>query len=762
MTKKSREHSFERMRAEILRRRYLWKDTNGKVIETVDQMFRRVAKHVAGAEMKYGAVATDTKAFEDQFYQLMKTDKFLPNSPTLMNAGRRQSMLSACFVLLVEDSIIGIFDAVKNAALIQKAGGGTGFSFDRLRPTGDIVKSSGGTTSGPISFMTVFSTATGAIQQGAFRRGANMAMMSVQHPDILRFIYAKQDLAALNNFNISVKIPNAFVRQLKDNPDASHIVINPRTNKKYVIPDFVDPHSYTISDLIPEDQATEGLYTVGEIWAVIVRNAWAAGEPGVCFIDRINESNTTPHVGQIEATNPCGDQPLLPYEACNLGSINVSKFVNKQRTDLNWTGLVKTARLDLRFFDNVIDVNHYPIPEIEKLTIGNRKIGLGIMGLADTLILLGIRYDSEEAVKFAEKVASFIQNHAHQASESLAKSLGCFPNWKGSVWDTMHHKPMRNAAVTSIAPTGTISIMAGCTGGIEPVFALSSKRRALDGGEFSHLHPLLERLGREEGWLTDQINGQLHEGVPVREIPQIPPELASVLITAHEVPLKWHVRIQAAFQKYTDNAVSKTVNLPSHATIEDVDKAYRQAYELRCKGITVYRDGCRENQVITAAHKTSQFDVKAPFPRPRPKTTAGSTTKAKAGCGSLFITINKDKEGLFEVFTNLGKAGGCPPQSEATVRLVSTALRSGIDPRILIEQLKGIRCLSTMARKKVNKDIEVLSCPDAIARALEEALRKNLEIQSTFSINKCPDCGHPLRREEGCNVCDNCGFSRCR
>ncbi|MHC4677765.1 MAG: adenosylcobalamin-dependent ribonucleoside-diphosphate reductase, partial [Planctomycetota bacterium] len=686
------------MRTQILRRRYLRKDTHGKVIETPEQMFRRVANAIATSESRYGASDEEQKVVADQFYELMAAGVFQPNSPTLMNAGRDNEMLSACFVLPVEDSIDAIFEAVKYAALIQKAGGGTGFSFDRLRPTGDIVKSSGGKTSGPISFMKVFSEGTSAIQQGAFRRGANMGMMSVEHPDILNFIHAKSNPTAFTNFNLSVKVPDTFMQQLDNNPDALHVVVNPRTKKRYVVPRSINIGSYTLDDLLPESQSTDDCFTVQEVWDMIVKNAHATGEPGICFIDRVNEDNPTPHIGQIEATNPCGEQPLLPYEACNLGSINVSKFVS-DTCDLDWDSLARTVRLAVRFLDDVIDANHYPIPQIEKITLGNRKIGLGIMGFADTLILLGIRYGSEEAAEFAEKLASFIQKHAHEASEELAKERGCFPNWKGSAWDTDHHRPMRNAACTTIAPTGSISIIAECSSGIEPIFAFATKRRILDGEEFIELHPLLEKLGAEGNWLTDRVRNQLSQGIPPREIPEIPRELADILVTAHKVAPEWHVRIQAAFQKYTDNAVSKTVNLPADATVDDVDRTYRLAFERGCKGITVYRNNSRENQVIAVAHTADQPNIEMLSPRLRPRKTSGQTIKARTGCGTLFISVNKDENGLCEVFANLGKAGGCPSQSEATCRAVSAALRCGVDPRVLIEQLKSIRCLSTVARR---------------------------------------------------------------
>jgi len=418
------------------KRRYLQKDKNGKVIETPEQMFRRVANTIAEVETRYSATNSQAKTLANKFYELMVNSIFLPNSPTLMNAGRKNGMLSACFVLPVEDSIDGIFDSVKNTAIIQKAGGGTGFCFDKPRPTGDIVASSGGTTSGPISFLGIFSKTTSAIQQGAFRRGANMCMMSLEHPDILNFITAKGDPSAFTNFNLSVKITDGFMEKLQNAPRAPHVVTNPRTKKQYVIPRSIGTRPYTINDLVPTDEKSEtDCYTIKDIWEMIVRYAHATGEPGICFIDRINEDNPTPNLGRIEATNPCGEQPLLPYEACNLGSINISKFVFEDKTDLDWTSLAKTIALAVRFLDDVIDANYYPVKEILKITLGNRKIGLGVMGFADTLILLGIRYNSKEAVKFAGKRACFIQKRAHQASEKLAKERGCFPNWKGSIWE---------------------------------------------------------------------------------------------------------------------------------------------------------------------------------------------------------------------------------------------------------------------------------------------------------------------------------------
>jgi ribonucleoside-diphosphate reductase alpha chain len=552
------------------------------------------------------------------------------------------------------------------------------------------------------------------------------------------------------------------MKKLLNNPDAIHVVINPRTGRKYALPRFVKSKSYSIADLIPVEKATvETCFTTQEIWDIIVKNAWSNGEPGILFEDEINRTNTTPHIGRIESPNPCGEQPLLPCEACILGSIDVSKFVNTGRIDLDWDKLAETTSLAVRFLDNMIDANHYPIPQIRETTLGNRRIGLGIMGFAYMLILLGIRYGCDKSIEMAAKIAEFIQKHAHKASELLAKERGCFPNWKGSLWDVKYHRPMRNATCTTIAPTGSISRIAGTSSSIEPLYSIVTKSLILDGQEFVQLDPLVERLGTEQGWLTDKVRELLIQGVPPREIPEIPQKLAEVLVTAHEVTPEEHVRIQAAFQQYTDNAVSKTVNLPADATVEDVDKIFRLAHQLGCKGITVYRDGCREHQVITAAHKNIEPSSNKIKPRPRTRRTKGETTKYTMGCGKLYVTVNKDEQGLCEVFANLGKAGGCPAQSEATCRIVSAALRSGVEPTVLIKQLKGIRCLSTVSRRKTNKDITVLSCPDAIARAIEEALGQNDNQTEISLINKCPDCSYPLRRESGCNVCDNCGYTKC-
>jgi len=743
---------------QIIYKRCLRKDRAGKVIETPSQLYHRVANCIASVDASYGAKEEHVSITARRFEEAMVRGIFLPNSPTLIGAGREKGMLSACFVLPVPDDIEGIFETVKNTALIQKAGGGTGFSFDALRPTGDIVTSSGGRTSGPISFWKVLAETTSAIQQGAHRRGANMGLMSLEHPDIIKFIFAKQNTSAFTNYNISVKVTDAYMDALDTNPDSLHVVKNPRTGKRYVIPRSVNIDSYTIDDLLPAEQPGENCFTVSDIWNMIISNAHANGEPGICFIDHVNKDNPLPHVGLIVATNPCGEAPLLIFESCNLGSINISAFIHPNQTDLLWDELGQTVRMAVHFLDNVIDANHYPIPEVKEVTLGNRKIGLGIMGFADTLFGLGIRYDSEQAVSFAHKVGAFIQENAHQASEDLARERGSFPHWKGSVWDTKYDQPMRNAICTTIAPTGTISTLAGCNGGIEPIFSITTKRRALDDKEFVQLTPYVESVGTAEGWLNEDVRQQLTNGVHPREIPAFPPKLSSSLVTAHEIAPEWHVRIQAAFQEHVDNAISKTVNLPSSAPVGDVDKVFRLAFELGCKGITIYRDSSRQNQVITAAHK--QTSTKYLTPRKRPRKTSGITVKARTGCGTLFINTCKDDHGLCEVFANLGKAGGCPAQSEATCRVVSAALRCGVDPTVLIEQLKSIRCLSTITRRKENKDIKVLSCPDAIARAIEEAL-SGYEPEIIATNNPCPECGYPLRYEEGCGYCDKCEYQKC-
>ena len=510
-----------------------------------------------------------------------------------------------------------------------KAGGGTGFAFDELRPTGDYIKSSGGTTSGPISFWKAFSEATNAIQQGAFRRGANMGMMYIHHPDILKFLHAKQDLTQFNNYNISVKITDAWMDEFLRDPQSPHVVRNPRTGQEFLLPRDLGIWEYDIRSLIPVRRGPDGelrvaaqdggtsqetavarsslsntVYTKQDIWDIIVRNAYATGEPGVVFIDRINEFNPTPHLGRMEATNPCGEQPLLPYEACNLGSVNLSKFVLNPltpRAEMDWDALRETVREAVRFLDNVIDANNYQLPEIDAICKGNRKIGLGIMGFAETLYMLGVRYSSEEGVAWGERLMQFINDEAHNYSEHLARERGSFPNWKGSIWDTKHHRPMRNACCTTVAPTGTISIIAGCSGGIEPMFSLVFYRNVLKGQDegktpMIQIDPTFERVARERKFYSEGLMDQIARDGTLAHIDTVPEDIRHVFVCAHDVTPEWHVRMQAAFQRHCDASISKTINFPHDAKVEDIEMIYRLAYELRCKGVTVYRDGCRPAQ----------------------------------------------------------------------------------------------------------------------------------------------------------------------
>ena len=582
-----------------LRARYLRKLPDGSIVETPAQMLWRVAEHVAQAERRYRADDAQVDRIARQFYESMAATTFLPNSPTLMNAGRSLGMLSACFVLPVEDSIEGIFDSVKHVAQIQKAGGGTGFSFDRLRPTGDWIASSGGVTSGPISFWRVFSEATRAIQQGAFRRGANMGMLSITHPDILKFATAKAQPGEFENFNISIKVPDSFVGLLRTDGDAPHEVTNPHTGKLYRLPRSINLSSYTIQDLVPAESGRAAeCFSRREVWEVIVHGAWATGEPGLCFMDRVNLDNPTPALGQIEATNPCGEQPLLDYEACNLGSVDLSKFVHDGRLD---EGAFRDAiRLGVRFLDDVIDVNNYIVDAIRERCRGNRKIGLGIMGFADALFELGIKYDSDDGLDFGRHVAAILTEEAFAASEELARQRDSFPNYAGSIWQR-RGRPMRNASVTTVAPTGTISIIAGCSGGIEPAFSLAFYRHVLGGQEMLEVSKPFAAYAQRRGFWSNELARRLARGELLRDMPGVDEEACDLFVTAHQIAPAWHVRMQAVFQDYIDGAISKTINLPHEASQRDVEDIYQLAFDLRCKGVTVYRDRCREGQPMALA-----------------------------------------------------------------------------------------------------------------------------------------------------------------
>jgi ribonucleoside-diphosphate reductase alpha chain len=738
----------------VLERRYLVKDGKGQVIESAEDMFRRVAHHIAAADSLYNPKA-DIEAREEEFYQAMVNLEFLPNSPTLMNAGRELGQLSACFVLPIEDSMDSIFDSVKHTALIHKSGGGTGFSFSRLRPEGDTVGSTGGVASGPVSFMRAFDAATDVIKQGGKRRGANMAILNIDHPDILKFITAKEDYTSLTNFNISVAVTEEFMKAVESGGD--YELVNPHTKK------------------------VVGKLNAKKIFNRIVDMAWRNGDPGIVFLDRVNRDNPTPKLGSVESTNPCGEQPLLPYESCNLGSINLSKMVHEENgtTDIDYGKLAQTVRMAVRFLDNVIDVNKFPLPRIDEMTKATRKIGLGVMGFADLLIQLGIPYDSREALNIAEGLMEFVSKESTEASKELADERGVFPAFEGSIYDKPGEPKVRNATRTTIAPTGTLSIIAGCSSGIEPLFALSYTRTILEGTQLAEVNPLFEEAANREGFYSEELKQEVAKRGSVRDIEGVPEKVKRLFVTSHDITPEWHVRMQAAFQKHTDNAVSKTVNFPHNSTGEDVARVYMLAYKEGCKGITIYRDRSRDSQVLSidTDELVEKKEAKR-VPRERPITTTGVTEKVATGCGNLYITVNHDEEGrLCEVFCALGKAGGCASaQLEAITRLISLALRSGVEVESVIKHLRGIRCPSIAW----DRGQAILSCPDAIAGVLEthqsdsgvEVKRKANREGNPKGKTKggggiknvagqCPDCGGLLVFQEGCFICQACGYTKC-
>jgi len=649
-----------------------------------------------------------------------------------------------------------------NGFVSHNSGGGTGFSFSRLRPARDSVKSTAGVSSGPISFMEVFNAATETIKQGGTRRGANMGILRVDHPDIVSFITAKRDSSKLTNFNISVALTDRFMKAVEEGGE--YDLLNPRTKEPV------------------------GKLDARKTFDMIVNMAWRNGEPGIIFIDRINKDNPTPELGDIESTNPCGEQPLLPYESCNLGSVNLALMLTQKDGELkvDYDKLRDTVHWSVRFLDDVIDVNKYPLPQIERMTKGNRKIGLGVMGFADMLLRLGIPYDSEEALELGREIMKFIDGEGTRASAMLAEERGSFPNFQGSALAGKLEK-VRNATVTTIAPTGTISIIAGASSGIEPVFAVAYVRNVMDKDILPEVNPVFEEVARERGFYTPELMKEIAAKGSLKEIKQVPEDVGRTFVTALDISPEWHIRMQAAFQDHTDNAVSKTVNFPADASPEDVRKVYLLAYRLGCKGVTVYRYGSREDQVLSVGSGSEKGDEAAPapsdeeteasrMPRKRPYLTRGSTQRLETGCGHLYVTINEDERGLCEVFTQMGKSGGCTAsQSEAIGRLISLALRSGIEPEAVVKQLKGIRCPSPLWQPGGM----ILSCSDAIAKALERFAKERTarggaapadaeatpEKQNTMDRGdvcpECPECGSMVEYVEGCVVCRSCGYSRC-
>ena len=750
----------------VLKKRYLKKNNKGEIIETPEEMLQRVARAVASAEGRYGAGREDIRKQEKIFYEMMRDLNFMPNSPTLMNAGKDLGQLSACFVIPIEDSMNSIFDAIKATALIHKSGGGTGFSFSRLRSRNSVVKSTGGVASGPISFMKVFDAATQAVKQGGTRRGANMGILRVDHPDIMEFIKCKETEGDVSNFNISVAITDEFMEQVLR--DGEYELISPENGKPC------------------------GKLKAAEVFDRIANYAHKNGEPGIIFIDKINNQNPTPNLGAVESTNPCGEQPLLPFESCNLGSVNLAKMLKDTPGgfSIDWEKLRKTTRSAVRFLDDVIEINKFPLPQIKENTLRTRKIGLGVMGWATMLGFLGIAYDSDEAIELAKKVMSCVREAAEEESKALAKSRDVFLAWEGSAWAKKGIK-IRNATLTTIAPTGTISIIAGPTAsGVEPNFFLCYFRNVLDGEKLLEVDPSFEYTAKKEGFYSQELMSRIAKGESIQEMPEISEKVKRVFRTAMEIAPFWHIKMQAAFQEFTDNAVSKTINLANDAVMSDIKEAYLLAYKLNCKGLTVYRDGSRDVQVLTLDKKDkkespeagSAYSLAIPYPKPRPEVILGTTTKVTTGCGNLYITINQDEAGsLFEVFTQMGKAGGCAAsQLEAVGRLTSLALRGGIDIKVVVEQLKGIRCPSP----SWDKGKKIFSCADAIARVLEKRgidqrsmvevgviTQKSDEGQAAVAVSKksnshnvvgvCIECGFALRHQEGCLVCDACGYSKC-
>ena len=728
----------------VLSKRYYHKDNEGNPLENATDLFWRVASSIAGEEEKYAKSSCDPQKLAEKFYSVMAGGYFLPNSPTLMNAGSKLGQLSACFVLPVGDSIEEIFDAIKYAAMIHKSGGGTGFSFSNIRSKDSRVGTTGGVASGPVSFLRIFNTATEQIKQGGTRRGANMGILRVDHPDILEFIRAKEQDGEFINFNLSVALTEKFMEAVEKGEDYP----------------LIDPHS----------GKSKSSLNAKEVFDILVNKAWQSGDPGIVFLDRINRDNPTPNQGEMESTNPCGEQPLLPFEACNLGSINLSKFVIANKTSscktdcIDWDGLKDIIHTAVRFLDNVIDASQFPLEKIAEKVRTNRKIGLGVMGFADMLFALELPYNSEEALSLAEKIMEFIQTEGRNASHQLAEERGAFPAFSESIYKD--GKTLRNATITTIAPTGTLSIIAGCSSGIEPVFALAFARHVMDGERLVEVNPYFEAALKSCGLYSTELMDAVTNTGSVSSFDFLPQNIKDTFVTAMDISAEAHLRMQAAFQKYTDNAVSKTVNLPNNATVQDIDHIYRLAYTLGCKGVTVYRDGSKSGQVLNIGGKKDEKSAQPQdtgIVRQRPDIVEGFTQKVKTGLGVLYLTVNEIEGQPFEVFTTIGKSGrSITAKAEAIGRLVSLCFRSGVPVRDVVQQLKGIGGEHPVFQKKGI----LLSIPDAIAWVLENRYlkgeapvlaNKNQDLQNP----SCPECGAEMTFQEGCHICQNCGYSRC-
>lgn len=746
----------------ILKERYLKRDKEGNIIENEEEMFERVASSIAKVNEDYD----DDRSYEDEkdeFYEALTNLDFIPNSPTLMNAGLELGQLSACFVLSPLDDMDSIFQQVKNAAKIFQSGGGVGYSFSRLRPRGDTVKSTGGIASGPVSFMRVYDEMCNTIKQGGKRRGAQMGILSVEHPDIEEFITAKDEEESLNNFNISVGLTEDFMEAVKR--DEEYDIINPRTDE------------------------IAGTKNALDIYKKIVHQAWKNGEPGIIFLDRINEDNPFDvekypnHF--IDATNPCGEQPLEDYEACNLGHINLSHCVEDGEVD--WDKLERLTDMGVRFLDNVIDASEFPDVEgyegegdaIRKNVEANRKIGLGVMGWHHMLMKLGIPYDSNRAIEKAKEVMKFIDEKSKETSNKIADERGQFPNWDESTYD----KLMRNATTTTIAPTGTTSMIADTSGGIEPIFAVSYVKNVLDGEQLIMPDSVFAEIAEERGFYSEGLMKDIADQGTITDIEEVPDDIKPLFKTALEIKPEWHIRMQGAFQDYVDNAISKTVNFPNDASEEDIREVYNLAYDLKCKGVTVYRSGSRQEQVMEVEGEKKKKEEEEELkkkPRRRPTTVTGTTRKINTGYGGLYVTINEDEHGLFEVFAQIGRAGGFTQSfTESLARLISLALRSGLEVNDIINQLEGIRSPEIA----FDQGTKILSIPDAMAKALkwhlqgrpkgEQATLPTDEVSSTENASAarelvskglnpaCPECGSMLTIQEGCRKCPNCGYSQC-